>query len=83
MPEATHSSKEITAMLRDWSEQRRDEILDAILLGEIAIERQAEWHKLNPVRAKQFQAHAEKLLENTASGCPPGFQEVDGICVRI
>ena len=31
MPEATHSSKEITAMLRDWSEQRRDEILDAIV----------------------------------------------------
>ena len=31
MPEATHSSKEITAMPRDWSEQRRDEILDAIV----------------------------------------------------
>ena len=31
MPEATHSSKKITAMLRDWSEQRRDEILDAIV----------------------------------------------------
>jgi len=31
MPKATHSSKEITAMLHDWSEQRRDEILDAIV----------------------------------------------------
>ncbi len=31
MPEATHSSKEITAMLHDWSEQRRDEILNAIV----------------------------------------------------
>jgi len=31
MPEATNSSKEITAMLREWSEQRRHEILDAIV----------------------------------------------------
>lgn len=31
MPETTHSSKEITEMLRDWSEQRRGEILEAIV----------------------------------------------------
>ena len=53
------------------------------LLREIAIKQQAEWRKLNPDRAKDFQAHAEKLSENPALSCPPGFHEVDGICVRI
>jgi hypothetical protein len=52
-------------------------------LNEIAVAHQHEWKKLNPVRARQFQAHAERLSEKKSSGCPPGFQEIDGICVRV
>lgn len=54
------------------------------LLGEIAVRQQAGWRKLNAAQSQKFAAHAEALLSaNAPSECPPGFINVDGICVRI
>lgn len=53
------------------------------LLEEIAARQQAEWLRLNTVRAKKFKAHADELLKNARSACPPGFHEVNGHCIPI
>lgn len=71
------------------SEQGKEEFSGFVLkkvkefLSQIAAQHQAEWLRLNPARAKQFETHAENLLTPSKLGCPPGFQEVGGICVRI
>ena len=52
-------------------------------LKEIAKARKKEWEKMNNAQSKKFQSHAEALLSNPSKACPPGFIEVDGICVPI
>lgn len=47
------------------------------------------WHNAEGGRAKAFTEHAEDLLLDEAfskavtPNCPPGFKEVDGLCVPI
>ncbi len=54
------------------------------LLEEIARSREQEWLQLNVPQAEKFKKHAQVLLSlNAPSACPPGFVEVDGICVRL
>lgn len=52
-------------------------------IKEIAGERRDEWVKMNNAQSEKFQKHAELLLSNPSKNCPPGFIEVDGICVPI
>jgi len=52
-------------------------------LGEIAQERGSRWKEMNDAQSKKFAKHAETLLSNPSADCPPGFIEVDGICVPI
>lgn len=55
------------------------------LLAQIAKDNDVEWKKLNPAQAEKLAAHAARMSANDPklSGCPPGFVEVDGMCVRI
>ncbi|MGC2236592.1 MAG: hypothetical protein WA584_10550 [Pyrinomonadaceae bacterium] len=60
------------------------------LLNEIADDRQFMWRNLNSSRANDFEKHANDLRElakeanrDKVSACPPGFIEIDGICVPI
>lgn len=55
------------------------------LLKKIAAERQEEWKKLAADGDIKVQRHVEALssAEEMPSLCPPGFVEVDGICVRL
>ena len=54
------------------------------LLKENARERAPMWWEQNVAQAKKFMDHAEALLSaNPPGDCPPGFELVDGICVRI
>lgn len=52
-------------------------------IKEIAEKRRDEWRKMNSIHSKKFQNHAELLLSNPSEACPPGFIEIDGICVPI
>ncbi len=59
-----------------------DKIKD--LLGDIAKARGPWWKKQNAAQAEKFKTHAEALLSaNAPTECPPGFESVNGICVRI
>ncbi|NOT47985.1 MAG: hypothetical protein HOP17_09605 [Acidobacteria bacterium] len=52
--------------------------------GDIAVEHQREWKRLNPVKIRLFNEHIAVLSDKAASApCPPGFHEVGGVCVRI
>ncbi len=60
------------------------------LLRTIAEMRQDHWKNLSHSRSKDFEKHANDLKESANpaktdgfSACPPGFIEVDGICVPI
>ncbi len=54
------------------------------LVKKIASSQQAEWLRLNPIRAKDFEAHVKILRESKEAGpCPPGFESVGGVCVRM
>ncbi len=53
------------------------------LLEEIAAKHHVEWGRVNTISAKKFEEHAKELLKNARSACPPGFQEVNGHCIRI
>ena len=44
---------------------------------------QSNWRRLGQLRAKEFEEHAKDLTSQKHSNCPPGFIEVDGICVPI
>ncbi len=74
----------------------RKEICDFVsgmvqgLLRGIAAKRRNNWRKINSSRSKDFEKHAADLKESANSAnengflsCPPGFIEVDGICVPI
>ncbi len=52
-------------------------------LKEVAVRHSAEWRKSGHKRAKQFTEHAKSLEAEMPTQCPPGFHEVDGICVPI
>jgi hypothetical protein len=53
-------------------------------LDEIADERRDEWAGMNDSQIKKYQTHAELLsLNHPSAACPPGFIEIDGICVPI
>jgi hypothetical protein len=52
-------------------------------LNDVASNHRHEWETQGLVRAKQFEAHAVELNAKEFSRCPPGFHEVDGICVPI
>jgi hypothetical protein len=55
-----------------------------VLLGEIAKQQKDAWLKVNNAQAQKFIDHAQALLSAKApSSCPPGFVEVNGICVPI
>lgn len=41
------------------------------------------WKKVADSRAEEYTKHAQELLAEESSLCPPGFHEVDGICVPI
>ncbi len=54
------------------------------LIEENANERSPLWSKQNAIQAQKFMDHAKALLSaNPPSACPPGFELIDGICVRI
>lgn len=48
-----------------------------------ALMRREEWERVADSRAEAYTKHAQELLANKPSICPPGFQEIDGICVPI
>src|SRR5215203_4164338 len=52
-------------------------------LKEIALVRGKAWKEMKKAQSEKFQRHAATLLSNPSSDCPPGFIEVDGICVRL
>ena len=52
-------------------------------LGELADRETKEWLSLASKRAKEFEDHAKVLIGERFPQCPPGFIEVDGICVPI
>lgn len=55
-----------------------------VLLREIAKTQGPAWEKLNAAQAAKFTRHAQALTAAKAPGdCPPGFELIDGICVRI
>jgi hypothetical protein len=66
---------------KEFSEFVRAKVKE--FLAALAKSQQDEWNALDEVRAAQFRAHADSLLAKQAPGCPPGFHEVDGICVRV
>ena len=53
------------------------------LLKENARKRAPMWQEQNAAQAKKFMDHAEALLANKPSLCPPGFRDENGICVPI
>jgi len=74
----------------------RKEICDFVsgmvqgLLRGIATKRQSHWREINFSRAEDFERHAADLKKaatlanaSVVSACPPGFVEVNGICVPI
>jgi len=48
-----------------------------------AIENSEMWGKVAESRAKAHSDHARALLAKEFSACPPGFKDVEGICVPI
>lgn len=51
---------------------------------EMAVDHQKEWKSLHPQKIKLFDQHIAMLSDPAPSApCPPGFHEVDGVCVRI
>lgn len=51
---------------------------------EIATSHQEEWKRINPQKIPIFEKHIEKISDPATGGpCPPGFHEVDGVCVRV
>jgi hypothetical protein len=52
-------------------------------LGELVERETKKWLLLAPKRAEEFENHAKVLIAERFPQCPPGFHEVDGICVPI
>lgn len=51
---------------------------------EMAVDHQREWKSLHPQKIELFREHIAKLSDPAPSTpCPPGFHEVDGVCVPI
>lgn len=48
-----------------------------------SVDNQEMWVKAADRRALEHSDHAEALLAKDFALCPPGFKEVDGICVPI
>jgi hypothetical protein len=66
------------------------------VIEKFALERQGPWRKVDAAFNQRFPEVAEQLAARASSGappapapvrgfalCPPGFEEIDGICVRI
>jgi hypothetical protein len=60
------------------------------VISDIASLRKDEWKRVELARAEQLEEHAKKIRADkeapSAAGrrpCPPGFIDVDGICVPI
>lgn len=60
--------------------------IEEVISG-IASLRQDEWKRVEIALAEQFEGHAKRIRDEarlvTGRLCPPGFIEVDGICVPI
>jgi hypothetical protein len=71
------------------SEEERTKFADFVteraklLLSDIADKRRQKWWEMNDAQSKKFQQHAQELLLNPSTACPPGFREENGICVPI
>jgi hypothetical protein len=51
---------------------------------DLASDRRAFWKQINASMAGKLRSHATELLSaNPPLSCPPGFVEVEGVCVPI
>src|SRR5690349_13995699 len=54
-----------------------------LLIEENENENQDMWWSVAESRAEAYTNHAKALASKEVSRCPPGFVEIDGICVPI